>query len=160
MEFLVSNLGEGRVHHQDQTHGDWNRGGADAEAIEKRDDSGDKPAETHANRHGGEDPGGEITIEEREAASCLHDGTLNNEMGAAFPEYQSQTVSGPADLFDLALDGELLKRGERQREKEADAAVEHDKCVVKRPGDFPGCALRCSGVGNAPVCGHWLAWPI
>ena len=68
VQFLVPHLGEGRVHHHDQSHRNRDRSCADAEAIQERHDSGHQPSQYDPNGHGGEDPAGEITIQKAETA--------------------------------------------------------------------------------------------
>src|SRR6266700_2546830 len=64
-----------------------------------------------------------------------------------------------ADLVNLALQRQFIQSCQRQRKKEADPAIQHHKSVVERPFGLFVCALRGSGVGNAPMRRHGLPGP-
>ena len=66
-EFFVAHLGKRRIHHHDQTDGNRNRGGAHAEPVEKWHDARNQPASDDADRHGRENPPGEVAIEKTKA---------------------------------------------------------------------------------------------
>ena len=61
--FLVSDLGQRRIHHQDQTRGDRDVGGARREPVPEVGDAGLQPSPTDPDSHGEEDPHCEITVE-------------------------------------------------------------------------------------------------
>ena len=148
MQFLVADPRERRIHHQDQARCDGDRRGAHAEAIQKRNHSGRKPAQRHAEQHGGENPGGEITIEKRKPA-LLHPSGL-----------RAVAPLRAANLIDLVLDGELFQRAQRQGEEQADSAIEDHKGVAKRARHFLFRSLHRCRVGNAPVRRHRLPRPV
>ena len=72
VQFLVSHLGERRIHHDNQSHGDRDGRSSNAETVQKWHHSGHKPPEHDPGSHGRKDPGGEIAIEKLEANACLH----------------------------------------------------------------------------------------
>jgi len=72
VQLFVAHLGEGRVHHHDQSDRDRDRSCSDAEAVQQRHGSRDEPAQQNAEGHRGEDPAGEVSIEEAETARGLH----------------------------------------------------------------------------------------
>jgi hypothetical protein len=55
-QFFVADFSQRRVHHQDESHGNGNRSRANAEAIEKGHDPGQRPSRRYPNQHGGENP--------------------------------------------------------------------------------------------------------
>ncbi len=67
-ELLVADLGEGRVHHQDEPDGDGDAGGPDAQPLEGGDDARRREAEGDAHGHGREDPQRQVAVQEREAS--------------------------------------------------------------------------------------------
>ena len=74
---LVADLGQRRVHHQDEADGDGNVGRPDVESVDQRDDSRDQVSAADADRHGDEDPEREIAVEKGQAlghALCTRDG--------------------------------------------------------------------------------------
>ena len=104
--FLVADFGERRVHHQDQPGGDWNRGRAHAEAIQKRNDTGQRPSGEDADEHGGKDPHGKETVQEFKTRrnGCMH----------AVPLVDA--LLSP-DLFQFLREGQLIERGQRQTQE-------------------------------------------
>ena len=55
---------------------------------------------------------------------------------------------GAANVFHFALDGELVKGAERQREEESYSAVEYYEGIAKRPSDLFRRTLYCGRIGN------------
>ncbi len=64
MQRLVAHLGQRRVHHQDQTDGDRDVGRTDRECIERIGQTVEQRAQGNAQCHCGEDPDGEVAIQE------------------------------------------------------------------------------------------------
>src|SRR5262245_33333012 len=67
-ESLVTDLGERRVHHEEEPHRDRNRGRADRGPCQALGDRRGEVPEGDAREHGEENPERQIPIEEREAA--------------------------------------------------------------------------------------------
>ena len=67
-KLFVAHLREGRVHHQHQAGRDRDVRGPDLEAVDEAFDPRHEVAEPDAQRHGREDPDGEIPVQERESA--------------------------------------------------------------------------------------------
>ena len=65
-QLLVSHLGKGRIHHQDQADGNRNVGCADLEAVDETLDARHEKTETHAQGHGSKDPDRQIAVQKRE----------------------------------------------------------------------------------------------
>ncbi|MNK96962.1 hypothetical protein D3C87_1172740 [compost metagenome] len=59
----VIHLGERRVHHQDEAYGQRHVGGSDRHRLVPLGHLGEQIANPHPNRHGDEDPEGEIAVE-------------------------------------------------------------------------------------------------
>jgi integrase len=142
VEFFEADPRERRVHHQDQPRRDRHRSRADAEAVQERHDSGSKPAKSHAEHHGSEDPSRQIAIQKRQPTLFHH------------------CLLRPADLVDFALDGHVLKRRQGQREEQPDPAVKHSEGITKRTGDLLWGSLDCRRIGNTPVRRHRLPRPV
>src|SRR6266704_4777982 len=64
-----------------------------------------------------------------------------------------------ADLVNLALQGQFIQSCQRQREKQADPAVQHHESVVESTFDRFVCTMHGSGVRNAPMRRHRLSGP-
>ena len=64
-----------------------------------------------------------------------------------------------ADSIDFTLNCELVDASERQTNKQADAAVQHEEGIVKRSLYLFFSPLRRGRVRNAPMCRQWLTWP-
>ena len=63
-------------------------------------------------------------------------------------------------MVEFAPDGYGFKSAEGQGEEQADPAVKHRESIAKRAGDFVRSSFDRRRIGNAPVRGHRLAWPI
>ncbi len=67
-QLVIMHLGQRRVHHQDQADGDGDVGGADRNRrVERLDGLGQQKAQAHADRHGQEDPQGQVAVEKGQA---------------------------------------------------------------------------------------------
>ena len=69
----------------------------------------------------------------------------------------ARSRSGAADVVDFFLNGELLECGERQREEEADSAVENEKASRKARAISSGVPFTAAGSG-IPQCAV-MGWP-
>ena len=65
-QLLVADLGQRRVHHQDQADGDGDRGRADRQARDGPHDAGSDVAQQDAEGHRQEDPERQVAVEEGE----------------------------------------------------------------------------------------------
>ena len=65
-----------------------------------------------------------------------------------------------SDAVDFSLQGEGVKRCQRQAEEEADAAIESDEGFGRRPARFPRRSLHGRRIGDAPMSRHRLTRPI
>jgi len=65
-DLAVANLGEHRVHHQQEPHGDREACAVDGHSVERPVEPGKQPTEAEANRHGGRDPHRQEPVEARQ----------------------------------------------------------------------------------------------
>ena len=61
-QFVVMHLGQRRVHHQNQTDGDGDVGGADLELVDKALDAGHQRTQPHPDGHRQEDPQRQVAV--------------------------------------------------------------------------------------------------
>ena len=67
-EFVVVNLGQRRIHHQDEPGRYRDRGGADAHGVEGASEAGNRVSQRHSGRHRQKNPKRQIAIENRKSA--------------------------------------------------------------------------------------------
>ncbi len=67
-QVLVADLGQRRVHHQDQADGDRDVGGAALELAPEPGDAREQVPDRHAGEHREEDPQGQVAVEKAEPA--------------------------------------------------------------------------------------------
>ena len=63
-QLFITDLGQGRVHHQDQARGDGDRGRPHVEAADPGAETRPGPAQQHAGAHGEEDPQREPAVQQ------------------------------------------------------------------------------------------------
>ena len=153
-QFFITHLGQRRIHHDDEADGDGDVGGADLKAVDEGRRGWDEVADGDADSHGEEDPEREIAVQEGEVLALLQ----GRRVRLVFEVWRPWIRA--SDLVDLFLHGELVQRGDRQGEEEADAAIEDDVRIAEGAGDLFGRAADGGRIGDAPVRGHRLARPV
>src|SRR6267143_677084 len=81
------------------------------------------------------------------------------QSNAAWSEIGTQFGLSSADLIDLFLYCKFVEARKRQAEEQADPSFEKQVSVTKSTFDLLGRAFSLRGIGNAPMCRHWLPGP-
>ena len=63
-QLFVPDLGQGRVHHQDETHGDGEVGGTDGESAPELGNTEPQGSHRYPHTHGQKDPQRQVSVQE------------------------------------------------------------------------------------------------
>src|SRR5882724_2632966 len=64
-----------------------------------------------------------------------------------------------SDSAQLSSQSKLIETREGKRKKQTDAPLQHNERIAERPVNLFRSSSDYCGIGNSPMCSHWLSGP-